>query len=131
MALVGVLNSRGWLLLQERDEHAPVDPNKWSLVGGGVESDETPAAAARRELAEETGIECDALTGLGTHLLPCAFHGQDHVELFTARMPLTDADVDCREGRQMVFVEPSAIAALDLTDMTRALLPTVLSFHTT
>ena len=130
VALVGVLNSRGWLLLQERDEHAPVDPNKWSLVGGGVEPDEAPVAAARRELAEETGIECDDLTALGSHLLPCAFHGQDHVELFTARLPLTDADVDCREGRQMVFVEPSAIADLDLTDMTRALLPTVLSSQT-
>ena len=130
VALVGVLNSRGWLLLQERDEHAPVDPNKWSLVSGGVEPDEAPVAAARRELAEETGIECDDLTALGSHLLPCAFHGQDHVELFTARLPLTDADVDCREGRQMVFVEPSAIADLDLTDMTRALLPTVLSSQT-
>lgn len=131
VALVGVLNSGGWLLLQERDEHAPVDPNKWSLVGGGVEPDETPAAAARRELAEETGIECDDLTALGWYLLPCAFHGQDHVELFTVRLPLTDADVDCREGRQMVFVEPSAIADLDLTDMTRALLQTVLSAPTT
>ena len=130
MALVGVLNSGGWLLHQERDEHAPVDPNKWSLVGGGVEPDEAPAAAARRELAEETGIECDYLTALGSYLLPCAFHGQDQVELFTAEMPLTDADVDCREGRQMVFVEPSAIGDLDLTDMTRALLQTVLSSHT-
>ena len=129
VALVGVLNSRGWLLLQERDEHASVDPNKWSLVGGGVEPDEAPVAAARRELAEETGIECDDLTALGSYLLPCAFHGQDQVELFATRMPLTDADVDCREGRQMVFVEPRKIAALDLTDMTRALLQTVLASH--
>ena len=129
VALVGLLDSRGWLLLQERDEHAPVDPDKWSLVGGGVEPDEAPASAARRELAEETGVVCDDLVALGRHVLPCAFHGQDHVELFTARMPLTDADVDCREGRQIVFVEPSAIADLDLTDMTRALFQTVLSSH--
>lgn len=127
VALVGLLDSRGWLLLQERDEHAPVDPNKWSLVGGGVEPDEAPATAARRELAEETGIACDDLVALGSYVLPCAFHGQDHVELFTARMPLTDADVDCREGRQIVFVEPSAVANLDLTDMTRALFRTVFS----
>ena len=128
VALVGLVDSRGWLLLQERDEHAPVDPDKWSLVGGGVEPDETAATAAHRELAEETGIVCD-LIALGSHVLPCAFHGQDHVELFTARRSLTDADVDCREGRQIVFVEPSAIAGLDLTDMTRALFQTVLSSH--
>lgn len=129
VALVGLLDSRGWLLLQERDEHAPVDPNKWSLVGGGVEPDEAPAAAARRELVEETGIECDDLSALGSYELPCRFHGQDHVDLFTARMSLTDDDVECHEGRQMVFVDPVAVADLDLTDMTRALYKDVLSFH--
>ena len=61
VALVGLVDSRGWLLLQERDEHAPVDPKKWGLVGGGVEPDEAPATAASRELAEETGIVCDDL----------------------------------------------------------------------
>ena len=129
VALVGLVDTRGWLLMQERDEHAPVDPNKWGLVGGGVEPDEDPATAARRELAEETGIACDDLVALGTHVLPCEFHGQDHVALFTAQMPLTDAEVDCREGRQIVFVEPSAIADLDVTDTTRALFETVLSSH--
>lgn len=129
VALVGLLDSRGWLLLQERDEHAPVDPDKWSLVGGGVEPGETPAAAARRELAEETGIRCDDLVARGSFLLPCEVHGQDHVELFTATTPLTDADVECREGRQIVFVDPRAIDELDLTDATRALLPTVLAAH--
>jgi 8-oxo-dGTP diphosphatase len=127
VALVGLLDSRGWLLLQERDEHAPVDPNKWSLVGGGVEPGETSPAAAQRELTEETGIACDHLVALGSHVLPCVVHGEDHVDLFTARMPLTDAQVDCREGRQIVFVERDAIANLDLSDMTRALFQTVLS----
>jgi 8-oxo-dGTP diphosphatase len=127
VALVGLLDSRGWLLLQERDEHAPVDPNKWSLVGGGVEPGETSPAAAQRELTEETGIAGDHLVALGSHVLPCVVHGEDHVDLFTARMPLTDAQVDCREGRQIVFVEPDAIANLDLSDMTRALFQTVLS----
>ena len=129
VALVGLVDTRGWLLMQERDEHAPVDPNKWGLVGGGVEPDEDPATAARRELAEETGIACDDLVALGNHALPCELHGRDHVALFTAQMPLTDAEVDCREGRQIVFVDPSAIADLDLTDMTRALFETVLSSH--
>ena len=40
------------LLLQRRD-----DPTFWQSVTGSLEEGETPAAAARRELAEETGLE--------------------------------------------------------------------------
>ena len=126
VVMVGLVDSRGWLLLQERDEHAPIEPDKWSLVGGGVEADERPDTAARRELMEETGIACDDLVSLGSHDLPCAFHGRDLVDLFTARTSVTDAAVVCGEGRQIVFVEPSTISTLDLTDTTRILLPLVL-----
>lgn len=125
--MVGLVDTRGWVLLQERDEHAPVEPNKWCLVGGGVEEDESPEMAAYRELKEETGIVCDDLVSLGQHDLPCAHHGRDLVDLFTAHTSATDAAVICGEGRQIVFVEPSAISTLDLTDTTRTLLPLVLN----
>lgn len=126
VVMVGLVDTRGWVLLQERDEHAPVEPEKWCLVGGGVEEGESPETAAYRELKEETGIVCDDLVSLGQHDLPCAFHGRDLVDLFTARTTVTDAAVTCGEGRQIVFVEPSAISTLDLTDTTRTLLPLVL-----
>jgi 8-oxo-dGTP diphosphatase len=42
--------------MQERDENAPVDPEKWRLLGGGVEPHEAPFDAAVRELAEESGL---------------------------------------------------------------------------
>ena len=126
VVMIGLVDARGWILLQERDEHAPVEPDKWCLVGGGVEEGESPEAAARRELEEETGIVCDDLVSLGQHDLPCAVHGRDLVDLFTARTSLTDEAVICGEGRQIVFVEPSTASALDLTDTTRALLPLVL-----
>jgi 8-oxo-dGTP pyrophosphatase MutT (NUDIX family) len=127
--MVGLVDSRGWLLLQERDEHAPSWPNKWCLVGGAVEAGEGPDTAVRRELMEETGIVCDDLVSLGQHDLPCAFHGRDLIGLFTARTEITDADVVCGEGRQIVFVEPGVIATLDLTDTTRDLFGLVLAAH--
>jgi 8-oxo-dGTP pyrophosphatase MutT (NUDIX family) len=129
VVMVGLVDQRGWLLLQERDEHARVEPKKWCLVGGRVEEGEEPAAAACRELAEETGIVRDDLLSLGRHDLPCAFHGRDIVDLFTAGTSATDADVVCGEGRQIVFIEPSLVPTLDLTATTRDLFRLVLDAH--
>lgn len=44
------------LLVQSADR-----PNLWELPGGKVIGGETPEAAARRELREETGLEPEAL----------------------------------------------------------------------
>ena len=66
------------------------------------------------------------LTHLGTHTLACEVHGEDTFDLFAARTALTDDDITCSEGRQMVFVPPERIPALDLTDATRTLYPEVL-----
>ena len=113
-AAVALVDARGRLLLQERDERAPVDPEKWSLVGGGIEEGESDAEAALRELEEETGLSGVALDSLGVLTFYCdGCHESHEVALFTAFTDLTDADVDCHEGRQIVFVDPTTIDRLD------------------
>ena len=57
---VVLVDSRGWLLLQERDEHPAIDPDCWGFPGGGVEEGETFEQAAYRELEEETGVSLEA-----------------------------------------------------------------------
>lgn len=45
------------LLLKRADEEGTWMPNKWALVGGGVEKGETNQQAVEREIMEETGLE--------------------------------------------------------------------------
>ena len=127
IVLVGVVDERGWLLLQERDEHAPTHPDQWSLVGGAVEPGEEADAAAHRELEEETALAGLQLRPLGRRDLPCDVHGSDAAHIYAATTSATDADVICGEGRQIVFVDPARVPELDLTPATRATYTEVLA----
>ena len=113
IAAVVLVDERGWLLLQERDESAPVNPDQWSMVGGGVEDGESELEAALRELAEETEVTGVDLTPVTSFRFWCEDCRDDHdVSLFLALTDLTDRDVVCHEGRQIVFVDPRTVHTL-------------------
>ncbi|WP_246081625.1 NUDIX domain-containing protein [Nocardioides litoris] len=127
-ACVALVDGRGRVLLQERDEHAPVAPETWSFPGGGLEPGESYADAARRELAEETGVELalDDLrrVGAGPHAVAVSAEGPEaSFEVWAARTDVTDDEVECREGRQMVFVDPDHARTLPLSRATAVVLP--------
>jgi len=113
-----LVDRRGWILLQERDEFPVIDPEKWGLVGGHVEDGEDVEDAAYRELLEETGVRLEP--GLlrswrSIEVFHEAYGSDDRMHIYAAPTGLTDADIVCAEGRQIVFVEPAAARALDLT----------------
>ena len=55
VSVIVVADQRVLLLL--RDDNPEIrDPNCWQLPGGGVEENETPDEAVKRELQEEIGI---------------------------------------------------------------------------
>jgi hypothetical protein len=49
------------------------------------------------------------------------------MRLFAARCELSDADVECREGRRIVFVDAERARDLDLTAAARVALPAFLA----
>lgn len=57
-----VINSDKKLLLLKRGEGTTWQPNKWALVGGKIEKDETPEDAVVRECKEETQLDIFNLT---------------------------------------------------------------------
>jgi 8-oxo-dGTP pyrophosphatase MutT (NUDIX family) len=125
-----LVDPRGWILMQERDEHPRIDPEKWGLSGGHLEPGESPREGALRELEEETGVRlgADDVAEVGAFAVDHreSYGTWDRMWVYAAAVDLTDADIDCREGRQIVFVDPATISELPLTRGGEGIIPAFL-----
>ena len=133
VAVAILVDARGWVLLQERDDAAPVAAGQWGFVGGHVEAGEPFADAMVRELAEETGLRLpegtlqvwyDGDVTPETKLQPDLWN---HWQIWFGKVDLTDDDIVLGEGRQIVFVDPATIGDLDLAGTTAFYLPRFLA----
>jgi 8-oxo-dGTP pyrophosphatase MutT (NUDIX family) len=113
-----LVDGRGWVLLQERDEHALVAPNQWGLVGGHLEEGESYEDALHRELVEETGLREDGFElwfdEIVQHSPKVSSHLADRWQIWVARTDASDEDVVLGEGRRIVFVDPDRIRSGEL-----------------
>jgi len=116
VATVILVDQRGWLLLQERDDNARVAPGQWGLVGGHVEPGEDFECAAYRELAEETGLrwESGLRKWFDGHFRHSGKSRPVRFQVWLAATTCTDEDIATGEGRRIVFVDPVALNNLDL-----------------
>jgi 8-oxo-dGTP diphosphatase len=118
ISVVLLVDPDGRVLLQERDEHAPLAPEKWGMVGGHVEDGEDFQPAAYRELEEETGVRLDGGLRLWREEL-FRYSTRDapfDYRVWVAPTRLRDADIVVGEGRQIVFVAPEDVAGLDKSE---------------
>ena len=131
-----LVDRRGWLLLQERDEQALVSPEQWGLVGGHLEEGEEWEHALYRELAEETGLEERGFElwfdEIVQHSPKISSHLADRWQIWVKQTDATDADIALGEGRQIVFVDPERVRRheLDLAASAAHVLPLFLDSST-
>jgi 8-oxo-dGTP diphosphatase len=115
IAVAFLVDPRGHVLLQHRDEHAPRAANQWGMVGGHVEPGEDFDVAVHREILEETGIGTapgDLVLWQETEFEYSDGHRGDY-RVYAGRVDLTDDDIVLGEGRAIVFVDPADVGSLD------------------
>ena len=78
----------------------------WTFPGGGVKRDETPEAAARREIKEEVGIDLAEVKKLG-EFLSTRYFKYDTVYCFFSRVSKPDFSVDNGEVIEARWFDPN------------------------
>jgi 8-oxo-dGTP diphosphatase len=112
---VVLIREDGAILLQLRDRKSNiVFPDCWCLPGGKVKIGESPAAAARRELQEETGLELslDKLTFLAQETYELPNNEKITRHLFWGRY--NGQKIECFEEQRMEFIKPEDFARIKM-----------------
>lgn len=112
-AAVIITNLRGEVLLQLRDDDPSlVFPNMWSLPGGVVEPNESPADAARREVLEELALNLSPVFWkvYVRESSRRSFRVEQHI--FTAVTDREVADMILGEGQKLKYFNPAELSSL-------------------
>ncbi len=133
VALIILVDRRGYLLLHHRDGDATDYPNRWGLVGGVIGADEQPDEAARRKVIGETRLSVTHPLELFMHQSGPPYGEQrGRVERFVY-VTATDArqeDVMPGTGRVHAFSAPGAALTLDLIPSVRSIIVAFLASAT-
>ena len=109
---------RKLVLLQKRDNNAPMFPNKWGFFGGGLEGKETPKDGLIRELKEEIGIAFreDEIIPLWDEFFP---KYNVHRNLFVIKKWIPESEIVIGEGEGVKWIPIDEVLEYDLSDFAR------------
>ena len=110
-AVAVIVNNDNKILLLKRGENAPWMPNKWALVGGGIEKKESPEEAVEREILEETGLEIKEFT----ESFSIERHADSIEYVFACRYEgdPTEIDLETKENTNYGWYDSSEMEYLD------------------
>lgn len=122
IAIIILYNDRGEVLLQHRTKDAPVLPDYWAFFGGGIENDETPEEAVRRECFEELSYQLSHPKLIGFDQV--VHEGQSFLlHVFIERYD--GSRLILGEGQAMGWFAPNVTKDLLMSEHDRAILKTV------
>lgn len=108
-AAVVAIDERGRVTLIRQYRHA-AGASIWEIPAGRLDGGESPAACARRELEEETGLAAGSLEPLGVILTTPGF-SDERIHLFLARgLGRTTTRLEADESIERVRAVPLAEA---------------------
>jgi ADP-ribose pyrophosphatase len=106
---VVALTPEGKFICFRQDKYA-FDTLILALVGGYIEPDEVPLAAAKRELLEETGCSADEWTSLGEYLVdPNRGVAVGHLFLARNARQVAARDADDLENQELLYLSREEI----------------------
>lgn len=107
--IVLAVTEKGQFLCFRQTKYA-VDGTSLAVVGGYIETNEDPLAAAKRELLEETGYQAQEWSDLGEYRVD-GNHGAGRAYLFLAQdaCRVSEANADDLEEQQLQLLSRSEI----------------------
>lgn len=122
-----LIDREGRVLLQLRDDDPKIMfPNHWGITGGAGKPGETPDVTARREVAEETGMQLENIEPFRAYYFQetqapggaraGAKRNSADYELYLFHAPCETPveEMVCGEGRELRFFAPEQVAEIDV-----------------
>lgn len=119
-----IRNSAGAVLMHLRDRRDDICwPNRWSVLGGGVEPGETFLDAAVREVREESGLQVTDMVEI-CEVVDVQGSGQ-RLRVFAGSYHGDPSKLVLGEGQRLEFILPHVWPHIDIPPFVRALLERV------